>query len=194
MNLSKRTALTASLIALALATATASASPITMIHEGSGSGTINGVAFSGAITITAFADTDNRTNLGSTAFYMNHDAVTIELEGAGTYQLITPTRTFVSNVLNLIGFSRAGRSGLDIFNGPNNDAFATWDMTTSIGPIDGTGNIFSTVGRELETDAGTLTFNSSNTASRFTAVVVPAPAGAAILALAGVTATRRRRV
>jgi hypothetical protein len=176
MKYAKSSYLVAGLIGLAASAV--SASPITMIHDGSGSGTIDGVSFTSV-------------NFGS-GWFIDHTSASINIAGVGTFDFITPTRTFVNNNIPLVGFSRAGISGSDLFNGPGNAEFASWDMTTSIGPLSGGGNLIQWGSEDVMTSGGVLFFADGFTDAQFTAIV-PAPASLALIGLAGITATRRRR-
>lgn len=188
------------LSAMALGIATlASAAPITYTHSGFGSGTLDGVGFGGAapvaFTITAQGDTDNRQSvLGGgiflIAYFIDNDSASIEIEGLGTFAFTTPTRYF-SNVENgIVGFSRAGFGGSDLFNGPNGGG---WDMTTSIGPLTGDG--FLWWGPNVFTDGGLLEFNRLSSEATFEAVVGPVPEPASLLLMgAGIAMAVRRRV
>lgn len=176
-----------------LASSLVSAAPITFIHDGSGNGTLDGVAFSAVFTITATGNTDDRNDLGG-AWDIEHTSATINIDGVGSFDFISPTRTFVNNGGQLVGFSRTvGAGGNDLFNGPNNAAFGTWDMTTSIGPIGGGGDLiqWGDPNPAVVTTGGVLYFDNFFTDAQFTAIVVPAPA--TLLALGGLVATRRRR-
>jgi hypothetical protein len=189
MKYAKSSYLVAGLIGLAASAV--SASPITMIHDGSGSGTIDGVSFTSVFTITTTGNTDDRVNFGS-GWFIDHTSASINIAGVGTFDFITPTRTFVNNNIPLVGFSRAGISGSDLFNGPGNAEFASWDMTTSIGPLSGGGNLIQWGSEDVMTSGGVLFFADGFTDAQFTAIV-PAPASLALIGLAGITATRRRR-
>jgi len=190
MKNTKQSVLIAGIVGLA--SALASAAPITFVHEGSGSGTLDGVAFSALFTITASGDTNNRIGFGS-GWYIGHTASTINIDGVGSFDFVTSTRTFVNNGAQLVGFSRGDADGgSDLFNGPVNDAFGGWDMTTSIGPISGGGDLLQWGSTPaVVTTGGVLFFDDFFTDARFTATVVPAPA--TLLGLVGLAATRRRR-
>lgn len=117
--------------------------PIEFRHHaaanGNGTGSLNGVAFGGVgFEITATGDTDQRQAFGS-GYFINHISASISIPSVGDFVFITPTRTFVDTTTGQVGFSRAGSSGLDLYNGPTDDAFKAWDMLTSIGPINGNG-------------------------------------------------------
>ena len=74
--------------AIAFCGAPASASPVTFIHSGSGSGSLEGVPFGvSAFTITASGDTSDRTNLWPGIFSITHDTATIAIDGLGHLDL-----------------------------------------------------------------------------------------------------------
>jgi hypothetical protein len=89
------------------------AAPITFTHRAASvvSGTVDGNPFTAAsFAITATGDTSNRVSFGS-GFSITHDTASIFIPSVGTLDFITPTRTFVNNTNDTIGFSRA--SGAD---------------------------------------------------------------------------------
>lgn len=150
----------------------AQASTITFIHEGSGSGTIDGTPFDASFTITAIGDTSSRGSFGF-GFWIDHTSAIIDIDSVGSFSFITGTRTFVAQGADAtVGFSRAGIFGLDLFNGPTDDAaFSTWDMLTSIGPVSGSGDLSQWSSSDVMTDGGTLFFDTQDTDVRFTASV-----------------------
>ena len=155
---------------------------ITFTYEGTGSGTLGGVAFpASAFTITALGDTNNRqpnpiTFLPGT-YQIDHDAASITISGLGTLTFLTHTLTFVNQSVSGVGFSRYYR---DLFYGPTNSAFSSWDMLSSIGPISGSGRLLQWQTGPVETNFGTLVFDDADgIPATFEAVVgqsvVPAP-------------------
>jgi hypothetical protein len=145
--------------------------------------------------ITATGDTDDRTSFG-TGFSIVHLTASIAIEGEGTFDFITGTRTFVNNNLSLVGFSRA--SGADLFNGPTAADLAAWDMLSSIGPIPGTGSLLQWLSPPINSSGGVVVFFDDDTEAQFTAIVgttVPVPGSIVLvmLGLVGMTAARRRR-
>ena len=145
--------------------------------------------------ITATGDTDNRDSFVG-GFSIDHLTASIAIEGLGTFDFITGTRTFVNNSLSLVGFSRA--PGSDLFDGPDDAAFAAWDMLSSIGPIAGTGDLLQLLSSPINTSGGVLVFNDGVTGAQFTAIVgitVPVPGSIVLvmLGLVGMRAARRRR-
>ena len=136
--------------------------PITLTHAGSGGGTLAGSAFANTgFTITATADTDNWASCGgSTCNYLDHVSASIEINGLGTFDFVTLTRTFVNN--NIVGFSRGGSLGSDLYNGPNDVAIGGWDRMSDIGPIAGTANLLQWLGEDVITSGGVLVFDGDS--------------------------------
>ena len=182
----------------------AEAIPITFTHNGIGSGSIDHFLFSEtSFTITATGDTDDRDTFGDTfsgGFSIKHLAATIDITGVGTYDFITDTRTFVNTVFGIVGFSRSGSSGFDLFDGPIDSLFASWDMLSDIGPITGSGSLWQWdyPYSSVLTDGGQLLFNNGTSIAAFkagTGAPVPEPATMLLFAtgLAGLAGSRLRR-
>jgi hypothetical protein len=180
--------------------AAVSAAPITFIHSGMGSGTLDGVAFTNAnFTIVALGDTDDRQAIPQ-GFFIDHLSASISISGVGLFSFVTGTRTFINDSSNTPGFSRAGVGGADLFNGPADLAFDGWDMLTSIVPIFGLMGLLQWTLADVVTSGGVLVFNDQNVQGSFEAIVgqaVPEPgtlllAGLALLAFAASTRARRR--
>lgn len=174
-----RTLLAVLLLAI---TGSAVAVPITFIHTGTGSGSIDGAGFgASAFVITAFGDTNDKLNQGGFADYINHLSASIFINGVGTFNFITGTRTFLNT--QLVGFSRAGESA-DLYNGPDNVALLGWDMASSIGPVGGTGGLLQWLNSPVLTDGGQLVFDSGSSDATFQAIVgVPEPGTLVLLGL-----------
>lgn len=185
--------------AMTVMVACAYADIMTFTHTGTGSGTVGATSFSNAaFTITDKAETANRQAISGTGFYIDDFSASISISGVGTFDFITGTRTFVNQNSQIVGFSRAGLSGADLFNGPVNAAFATYDLQSSIGPISGTGSLLQWSSSPVNTSGGVLVFNNGVSDTRFTASVassVPEPSSWALLgtALLGICAAMRLR-
>jgi hypothetical protein len=181
-----------------LAPLTAQAETITFIHTGtSGSGSIGGNPFSNeAFTITATGDTLDR-QMFPGGFSIDHVAASITIDHVGTFAFVTPTRTFVNNSVDGVGFSRGPGTGFDLYDG-RDVAFGSWDMLSSIGPISGDidlvqwGNPYDPV----ITSGGQLIFNGGSTNGSFQALVgtVPEPSTLTLFSIAGVVIATARAV
>jgi hypothetical protein len=178
-----------SLLAMvAVSASPALADPMTFTHEGSGSGTLDGSPFGASeFIITAFGDTGNRLSSGG-GWYINHSSASISITGVGDFDLLTPTRTFVNNGVYIVGFSHAGASGADLFNGPESLLFGSWDMLGPIGPISWSGELKQwDVFPQINTTGGLLVFDDGTPGATFTATMVPVP-GAVLLGILGLGA------
>ena len=97
-----------------------------------------------------------------------------------TVDFISETRTFVNNNIAVAGFSRAGAVTGDLYNGPADNVFSNWDMTTSIGPVVGLGRLiqWDSSWPSIETTGGTLEIDSTvDVPWVFTATVGSGPIG-----------------
>jgi hypothetical protein len=187
-------AILAVLVAFALLPSIANAVPITFIHTGVGSGTLNGVPFADAdFTITSTGDTNNR-NAPFPAFTIEHSASSIAISEVGIFAFLTPTRTFVNSVITIADFSRGPHSA-DLVYGPSDPAFAVWDMLRSIGPVTGTGTILQwELDPPMQTDGGELVFRDSLGASATFQAIVPEPSNCVLAAIGVVVLIAARRV
>ena len=163
------------------------ASPIIFTYQGIGTGLINTTSFANAdFTITPTADTANRQGSGSPWYSIVHDRACISINGVGVLDFTSSTRTFVNQNYGTCGFSRAGWAPWDLFNSDHDDAFATWDMTTSIRPTVSTGTLFQWWKLPVETTGGVLNFYDQYTRWTFDAVVVPEPTPVSLFEFAAV--------
>lgn len=132
------------------------------LHEGQGSGNLDGAPFGvdapAGFVIAGIGDLANRTNFGS-GWDIRHTAASITIAGVGTIHFISATQTFVNNATSWVGFSRT--SGGDLFNGPQRPIFTTWDLTKAMGPIPGGGPLLQWDGPEVVTSGGVLVFDNS---------------------------------
>ncbi|MBN2271047.1 MAG: PEP-CTERM sorting domain-containing protein [Sedimentisphaerales bacterium] len=180
---------------LALVMAEAPAGILMFTHEGNGSGTLGGNAFPASdFVITAVGDTDDRLSF-EYGWWINHISASILIDGVGDFDILTGTRTFVNNDRSIVGFSRAkdlGGRGPDLFDGPTDAAFDTWDMLGPIGPISGSGSLMQwTLTPLINTTGGILIFDSDSGVST-TFAAVPEPATICLLGLGGFLLRRKR--
>jgi hypothetical protein len=184
-------------LAALIFSSSALAAPIIVTHTATGtiSGSTNGNAFGASTVIfTGYGDTTSRDTIGPNVFDIDHTSATVEIVGVGTYNFITPTRTFVNN--QTVGFSRS--SGADLLNGPSDALLGPWEMLTSVGPVSGSGNFLQWTLSDMDTDGGVLVFGGRPTSIEFQAVVggnVPAPAAMSLFGfgLFSLGVVRRRR-
>lgn len=180
---------------IALVMAEAPAGVLEFTHESNGSGTLAGIPFQASdFIITAVGDTGDRTS-HSEGWSIDHISASISIDGLGDFDILTGTRTFVNNNSLTIGFSREklGEHGTDLFNGPTDAVFDTWDMLGPIGPISGLGRLLQwDMSPQIDTTGGILLFNTdSDVGATFTAV--PEPATICLLGLGGLGLLRRRK-
>ena len=163
------------------------AAPITITYQASGAGSLNGASFaSSTFVITALGDTTNRATISPGTFAIDHGSASINITGLGTFSFTTPTRTFVNQGAQVVGFSRAGEGGSDLLNSTSNAAYSTWDLLSSIGPITGSGSLVQWGLTPVVTSGGTLVFTDRSTTLTFRADVgnaIPEPGTFQLIAL-----------
>lgn len=170
----------------------ANADPATYIYTGFASGTLDGVEFTNrAITITGKADTTNRTS-GPTFWRVSHDSATIEVEGLGTLSVITETSTAVNSSTMRTVFGNVPSNAALYLMGAD-PAFETWDLTTSLGPLNLASEFLQWAVAPLATSGGELILNNQTGTGTFQAIVVPAPGAVGVAVIAGLVGARRRR-
>jgi hypothetical protein len=128
------------LLALSFATIAAEASPITYIFDGTGTGTLDGVAF-GTFTVTITSDTTTITSGGG--LFSNQGSATVAVTGASD----TLAGNFNEVILNSdpsfprVGFFQSQGSGPNsLFGGEalQNSAFVPYNLSTSFPLTSGT--------------------------------------------------------
>jgi len=137
------------------------------------SGTIAATPFSDAtITISGTANTASVTTFAG-GFEIVDTFTSVSIGGLGTYDFTTAVGFFVNNTEDLVGFQRADDG--DLIDGPNNAAFGTWDLNTSIGPIAGTGSVLQWTTSAVDTTGGQLILDNASPSVSFAASVAPVP-------------------
>lgn len=180
---------------------TAQANPITCTFTGRGSGRLGGTSFSDSnFTITAITDTVNRQVYGGNPgiiYTIENTSAYITIQNLGTYQFLIATRLFNHTGHGAVGFSRGGYYGGDLFYMRDIPALSSWNMLTSIGPLNGeTGSLTQWGPSGVSTSGGILEFSdNAHLPSSFTAEVVPEPSSIIVLAGAsvGLLGIKRRR-
>jgi hypothetical protein len=162
----------------------ADAALITFTHTGNGSGSIGSAQFSSSdFTITSLADTSNVIAF-SGGYYVDHTSSSINISNIGVYDFLSATRTFVNNSFQIVGFSRGGNGGLDLFNGPADAVFSAWDMKSGIGPVYGEGNLIQWDSSPVLTSSGPLFFDTNASRAIFQASTNAVPVPPSLLLLA----------
>jgi MYXO-CTERM domain-containing protein len=174
-----------------IATSSASAAVIEFSYSGIASGqwlngTYSGQSFTNkAFTITARSMTELVTPW-SDGYQTNTSGAILTIEDYGSFAVTSDTAVWVGNTFGRSGFSI--RNSSDILS-LGDSAFDTWNMQSSLGPITRTGVL---AGGNLWTTGGAVRLTGS-TAMTFSATVVPAPGAVALVGLAGLAGSRRRR-
>jgi MYXO-CTERM domain-containing protein len=176
----------------AVVASSASAADIDFTYSGVASGQwLNGL-YSGqsftnkAFTITLRGLTESVTALPNGMGYKtNTSGGIVTIADYGSFAVTSETAVWVNNTFGRSGFGI--RDSGDIV-GLGDNSFNTWNMQSSLGPITSTG----TFNEAFSTTGGLLRFNGS-TAVTFSATVVPAPGAVALVGLAGLAGSRRRR-
>jgi hypothetical protein len=145
--------------------------------------------FSAPFTITSTADTSQITHPLTGIFRVPDITATVFVSGIGTATFTIPTINVV-NQHNTAGTPGVGISdpgqGLAILFAFGNPALASYDLSTSLGPITGTPgfNNFASFG----TTAGDFLLSSASTVT-FQAIVVPEPSIPGLLGFGCICAT-----
>ena len=176
---------------------TAQATPITYIISAVGSGSLGGNSFSDvSFTITAAADTSQIFTNSPGILQVPDLSATISISGLGT-ATFNGTTNFVNQNEGGIGITGGSSSargpGADIL-ALENDAFDTYDLSSSIGPFSGSADY--NPGFDFGTTAGNFVLNSvpGDTATfQATLQTVPEPATISLVGLGALALAIRRK-
>jgi hypothetical protein len=155
----------------------AQAEGITYTFDATGSGSLGGVAFfNAAFTITVTADTLAIINCGGGVFSVDSLSADISISGFDTATILSPTRLFDNNSASVLGFSQGSCAGGDYLD-IRNDAFATYNLATAIGPIFDPSPFAVGQFHDVPTTGGILTVSSAQdvTFNAFTGCGRPEP-------------------
>ncbi len=183
------------IVITAAAALNAPAAIMTITQTGIAGGSIGGQAFgTRSFTFTSIADTDQRQSSGTDIFWIEHISSQVTIANIGTFDILIPTRTYVSHSRQFAVYARGGAAGLDLFLSPQSELFVTWDMTTSLGPVSGAAGLtrWSPPNDAVITSGGVLIMNNGPANGTFLATI-PSPGPLLMCGAMGVVVVRRRR-
>ena len=146
----------------------AQAGPVTYTEQTTGSGTLDGNPFTSALlTFTFTGDTTNVTN-PLAGIFANSGTATVSIAGISGTATFTDTMLAVDNQ----GIDEAGIGDMTTNSAllfTSDQAFGSYDLTTSIGPVNGSAIYSPNV--DFATDAGTFILSSPPGQSTYTATL-----------------------
>lgn len=141
---------------------------ITYTEEASASGSLGGTTFTDAtVVITMINNTSNVTNVGP-GHFVNLGTATVSINGGAAVTFTDQVDVFSLQSIPGVGFFQVD----DILDTGPSASFATYALTTSIGPVVGPSTI--NVGSSYGTSGGAFTLTTAGDAT-FTATTVPEP-------------------
>jgi hypothetical protein len=184
-------------VAAVSAAAPSLAVPITYTEQATASGSLGGVSFNTAVTLTM--NNDTASVIAPPPVFENFGTLTLDVTGFATATFTDATLAAANQMLSSVS-PNAGfgddTQGLGILF-TKNAAFSTYDLKTSIGPVLGTPAAFNP-GMSFPTTGGLFILNSITgnvTFTATTATVIAEPASLTLLSvgLVGLGLIRRRR-
>ena len=142
------------------------AAPITYTFSATGSGSLGDNPFSNSLfQITATADTSQILSPAPGIFRVTDSMATVVVSNLGSATFVITTINVGNQNVSSVGFSDPGQNLAILF--VSNPAFATYDLSTAIGPVSGppifnAGDQFLTSGGNFSlTEVSTVTFEAS---------------------------------
>jgi hypothetical protein len=155
--------------------------PITYEFSATGNGSLGGQPFNNAnFTITSTADTYNVTLSAPGIFRVDTDTAVVSVAGIGSGAFSNLTVNVDNQNLGGVGVSDFEQDAAILF--VDHDAFLSYDLTTSIGPLSGPPAF--NPGFNFPTSNGDFSLTSVSEVT-FRATAVPEPASAILLGAAG---------
>jgi hypothetical protein len=185
---------------MALLAVGAMAAPIDFTYTGSGSGTLNGIAFGVSnFSFTGTYDTEYIFRPPNNAYAAPLDFASITIDGVGSFTITTFLYLYVNNNTMRVGLTTGFG---DVYRSVA-PVFGTWVLDSAIGPVNGSGELlFQHNNQQLMTTGGVLIFDDATPTSTFTATLAgsatPEPTSFALAGLglfaAGLLRRRARRL
>jgi hypothetical protein len=165
------------------------------LSDASVTGSIGGTSFTDAAVSITFAGNTSNVGVHAPGTYINTvGTATVDISGVGSFAFTDSMGAYVNQRNENAGIYDVTESG-DTVVFTHNPAFATYGLTTAIGPFTGASAL--NPGLTFGTTDGLLIFNSDSGTSTFTATtVVPEPNCLMLFGtgLAGLAMVRRRRL
>jgi hypothetical protein len=161
---------------------------ITYTEQATASGSLGSTSFTNAlVTLTFTGDTANVTQPRPGIFANSTGTATVTVAGLGTATFTDAIEVFDVQRLSAAGFADSSAGGIDVLFSFNS-VFASYDLTTPIGPASGSSS--TSTGQPFGTDLGPLVFSSVAGTSTFTATTsttaTPEPASLTLLGVGAV--------
>jgi hypothetical protein len=168
--------------------------PITLVHQGVGSGTLGGISFTETpFVITALANTADRVFYGHGVIELKHKSTNVAIDGLGSFSFITSSSTLVDLNNANVGFAEYGLFKAQLIFGPSDPAFTTWYLDTSIGPYSSVGEIAQWEYGTMNTSGGVLIFEENGFANLTFSAMIPEPNSICLVGCLLPLAFHRRR-